>query len=366
LRQLDIRFKLVLILIISTLVFWAGSLYLSLSLLGTILFIWFISGLRFRDLKPIGKIKWFIIAIIFFHSYFSFERDLLLFTFFKWAFMISKEGLQQGFLMGSNVLVMLLFTALVRKTSKPEDVLSGLQGLGMSVDQATVLDATMELVELKQIRKKDKGRQGPKKGAGKEKRKLWGIIKGKVDFLVDMVNTQMDEAKAKFKSSHLTIMVTFTGIISVIRFIKVAPGLPVAPGHKNVLILPLFINAAKLSGQRFTATNMGFLSGLVNFLAGFGKYGPLGPLQFMAPGLVIDLLRPIFKKSNSIIVFGLVGLLAGASRVAAEICLAYLVGMPQEFYLVYLPFVISQCSFGLLSAPVTKYLSNNLNNAKNN
>ncbi len=350
-----------LILVISILVFWVGSLYLSLSLLGAILLIWFLSGLGFRDLKPIGKIKWFILAIIFFHSYVSFERDFLLFTLFKWAFMISREGLQQGLLMGSNVLVMLLFTALVRKTSRPEDLLSGLQSLGMSMDQATVLEATMELVEMKQSQKKEKGQQGLKKGEGKEKRKLWSIIKGKVDFLVDMVNTQMDESKAKFKSSHLAIMATFTGIISVIRFVKVAPGLPVAPGHKNVLILPLFINAAKLSGKRFTATNMGFLSGLINFLAGFGKYGPLGPLQFMVPGLVIDLLRPLFKKSNSIIVFGLVGLVAGASRVAAEIALAYLVGMPQEFYLVYLPFIISQCSFGLLSAPVTKLLSNNLN-----
>jgi len=361
LRHLDIRLKLVIILVVSVLVFWAGSLYLSLTLLGAILVIWFLSGLGARELKPIGKIKWFILAIIFFHSYFSFERDFLVFTFFKWAFMISKEGLQQGLLMGSNVLVMLLFTALVRKTSKPEDVIKGLQSLGMSVDQATVLDATMELAEMKQGQKKEKGQQVPKKGEGKEKRKLWGIIKGKVDFLVNMVNTQMGDAKAKFKSSHLAIMVTFTGIISVIRFIKVAPGLPVAPGHKNVLIIPLFINAVRLSDKRFTATNVGFLSGLINFLAGFGKYGPLGPLQFMVPGLVIDLLRPLFKKSNSIIVFGLVGLVAGASRVAAEIALAYLVGMPQEFYLVYLPFVISQCCFGLLSAPVTKLLSNNLN-----
>ena len=179
-RHLDIRLKLVIILVVSVLVFWAGSLYLSLTLLGAILIIWFLSGLGARELKPIGKIKWFILAIIFFHSYFSFERDFLVFTFFKWAFMISKEGLQQGLLMGSNVLVMLLFTALVRKTSKPEDVIKGLQSLGMSVDQATVLDATMELAEMKQGQKKEKGQQVPKKGEGKEKRKLWGIIKANI------------------------------------------------------------------------------------------------------------------------------------------------------------------------------------------
>lgn len=131
--------------------------------------------------------------------------------------------------------------------------------------------------------------------------------------------------------------------------------------------MPLFINAVKLSSAPFTATNLGFLSGIINFQAGYGqKYGPLGILQFMVPGFVIDLLSPIFKNSNSILIFGFVGLLAGASRVAAEITLAYLVGMPQEFYIVYLPLIFSQCAFGMFSAPVTKYLSNNLNNVGDN
>lgn len=230
--------------------------------------------------------------------------------------------------------------------------------MGLSIDQATVLDATMELVEHQRERKKKKSNKGEKP---KGKRKLGDIIKGKIEFLIDQVNEQMSDAKEKFKSSQLAITVTFTGIISAIRFIKIAPGLPIAPGHKNILIMPLFINAAIISDKRFTATNIGFLSGLINFLAGFGKYGPLGPLQFMVPGLVIDLLKPIYNKTNSIVIFGLVGFLAGASRVAAEITLAYLVGMPQEFYLVYLPFIIAQCSFGLLSAPVTRLLSNNIN-----
>ena len=358
LRHLEIRLKLLLILVVSVLVFWAANLYLSVSILLGILLLWFGSGLRFGDLKQVSKIKWFVLAIVFFHSYFSFERDLLLFTFFQWGFSISSEGLMQGLLMGSNVVVMIALTTLVRKTSKPAEIVRGLQKLGLSIDQATVLDATLELVDGKRRKKKDEQKKQEKTGKGK--RKLSDIIRGKIDFLVDMVNNRMREAKDKFKNSHLAIIVTFTGIISAIRFIKVAPGLPVAPGHKNVLIMPLFINAVQLSEKRFTATNMGFLSGLINFLAGFGKYGPLGPLQFMVPGLVIDLLSPIFKNSKSIIVFGFVGLVAGASRVAAEISLAYLVGMPQEFYLVYLPFIISQCSFGMLSAPVTKFLNSNI------
>ncbi|MBL4734927.1 MAG: hypothetical protein JKY18_06250 [Flavobacteriales bacterium] len=357
--HLDIRIKLLLILAISVIVFWAANLVVSLSLLLALLAIWFLSGLNIKELKPVGRIKWFVLAIIFFHSYFSFDRDILLFTLFNWAFAISREGLSQGVLMGSNVLVMILITALVRKTSKPEELLNGLQKLGMSIDQATVLDAVLEVVEIKKGRKKNRRKDDKKTGRGKWK--LRDIIRGKIEFLVEMVNQRMDEAKSKFKNSHLAIIVTFTTVISLIRFIKVAPGLPIAPGHKNVLIMPLFINAVKLSQKRFTATNLGFLSGLINFLAGFGKYGPLGPLQFMIPGIVIDLLAPIFRNSNSIFIYGLVGFVAGASRVAAEISLAYLVGMPQEFYLVYLPFIISQCSFGMLSAPVSKFLSNHLN-----
>jgi len=144
---------------------------------------------------------------------------------------------------------------------------------------------------------------------------------------------------------------------------KIAPGLPIAPGHKNVLIIPFFIMAGKMSAKKFPATSIGFISGLVHMMAGFGKYGPLGPLQFMVPGFLIDILNIPFKNMHSLLVFGLMGLIAGAGRVAAELSLAALVGMPLEFYLVYSPFIFMQCLFGLLSAPVTKYLYNNLPNA---
>jgi hypothetical protein len=142
---------------------------------------------------------------------------------------------------------------------------------------------------------------------------------------------------------------------------KITPGLPLAPGHKNVLIVPFFILSSIKTKKSYAATSIGFISGTANFMAGFGKFGPFGILQFMVPGLVVDLLMIPFRNSRSIFVFGLIGLLAGASRIAAEITIAVILGAPLEFYIVYLPFILSQCAFGMLSAPVTKYLAEKIN-----
>ena len=145
-------------------------------------------------------------------------------------------------------------------------------------------------------------------------------------------------------------------IVTFIRFMKIAPGFPIAPGHKNVLIIPFFILATRLTQQKFAATSIGFLSGIIHFISGFGKFGPLGIIQFALLGFIIDILMLLFRQNKSILIFALVGAIAGLTRVSIEIGLAWILGMPVEYYLFYSPYIISQCTFGALSAIVTKYL----------
>ena len=355
-RNLNVHLKLIFIVLVSVVVFIAHSLYVTTGLLLLQLLLWWIAGLPIKKLKSLGKIKWFLFMILFFHSFFTLENDFVLFELFDWDCHISIAGLENGLLMAGNVLTMLAATLLVRQTSKQGDLIMGFQGLGLKKDHAIILDSVMSFTENE--------RKLKKRGEGEIKSEsdlsVKGLIKGKGEKIVRMINEQLEEARSKYKNNDLVVISTFTMIVTTIRFMKIAPGLPIAPGHKNILIIPFFILAGRMSNKRFPATNIGFISGIVHFLAGFGKYGPFGPLQFMVPGLVVDLLNPLFKKSNSVFVFGLIGLLAGASRVAAEISLALLVGMPLEYYLVYLPYIFSQCLFGMLSAPVTKYLHNKL------
>ncbi|MGB0882635.1 MAG: hypothetical protein ACPGSO_06745, partial [Vicingaceae bacterium] len=226
----------------------------------------------------------------------------------------------------------------------------GLRKLGMPKDFSLIIDGILETIE---SQPKKKNKNGKNKGEGIS---IKSVLKGNFSEITDLINSKLDEARATFANNDVAIISAFSLIVTLIRFMKITPGFPIAPGHKNVLIIPFFILASRLTNKRFAGTSIGFLSGIIHFMSGFGKYGPLGILQFALLGLIVDLFMLLFKKSNSIIVFCIIGAIAGFTRVSAEIGLAWLLRMPVEYYLFYLPYVASQCLFGAASGIVTKYL----------
>jgi len=133
-----------------------------------------------------------------------------------------------------------------------------------------------------------------------------------------------------------------------------------------VLIIPIFILGAYLTKGGFTATSIGFISGVFHFIMGFGKFGPFGLLEFVALGFVVDVLMKATKHSKSLVLFGFIGIIGGITRVIASITIALLLRMPKEFYMVYAPYILSQSLFGLLSAPISIYLINNIRLEKKN
>ena len=138
--------------------------------------------------------------------------------------------------------------------------------------------------------------------------------------------------------------------------VKIAPGLPLAPGHKNILVIPVFIHGISKSRKKLAGLQIGSISGILHFSMGFGKYGPLGILQFSVLGLVIDLLLKLPIKKTNLIFLMLIGGIGGAVRVGSEILLSLLFGMPGAFYLLYLPYIISQVSFGIASGIISRAL----------
>jgi hypothetical protein len=82
-----------------------------------------------------------------------------------------------------------------------------------------------------------------------------------------------------------------------VRLLRVLPGLPFLPGHKAVLLLPLYLFGAARGSGRFTATAVGLIVGLLSLMQGDGRYGALEVLKHVAPGLLADLLWPLARRA---------------------------------------------------------------------
>lgn len=322
--------------------------------------LWGVTQIPLKKLKPLRKIMWFALMLIFFHTFFTRAIDIEIFQIGTWKFGLSKTGAFVGLLMVAKLLTMLLATFVVRNNTKPKDFMRGLQTLGLSQSSAEILDAMFSMEGEARKSKKQKKKKGDAKAKSEEqqapspttKQILRGNFTSITDFISDKLNTNRD----KYSDADTGIIASFSIMVMLVRFLKIAPGFPIAPGHKNVLIVPLFILASRLTKTKTAATKIGFLTGTVHFAFGFGKYGPLGILQFAVMGIVVDGMMLLIGKSESTAVFALIGLIAGLTRVTAEIALMLLLEMPLEYYLLYSPYILSQCIFGASSAIVTKYL----------
>jgi len=342
--------RIIYILAVSVCIFVFNNIYIVLGLLTLQIALWISLFIPLKKLKPLKRIQTFLLVLIFFYTFFHGEIDFILISIKKWKFGVSYSGFYAGLFMASKLLTMLLATFVVRFTTSSQEFMTGLKSLGLSNDFSLIIDGILKTIE---TQPKKKNKDSNKKGKGIS---IKSVLKGNFSEIVDLINSKLDEARANFANNDIAIISAFSLIVTLIRFMKITPGFPIAPGHKNVLIIPFFILASKLTNKKFAGTSIGFLSGIIHFMSGFGKYGPLGILQFALLGLVVDLFMLLFKKSNSIVIYSIIGLVAGFTRVSSEIGLAWLLRMPVEYYLFYLPYVTSQCLFGMASGAVTKYL----------
>lgn len=151
------------------------------------------------------------------------------------------------------------------------------------------------------------------------------------------------------------VAVTMLGI----KVLKLLPGIPFAPGHKGVLLIPLYIAAGVLTRSRFGATLTGATMGTVAFLFGDGRYGLFEIAKHIAPGLVIDALMPLLRgadlarRGRRVALWTLVGMLAALGRYATITAIALAVQAPALVYAVLVPGLIAHALFGALSGLVT-------------
>jgi hypothetical protein len=146
-----------------------------------------------------------------------------------------------------------------------------------------------------------------------------------------------------------------------VKLLKLLPGLPFAPGHKGVLLLPLYLVAAQLTRTRAGATLTGLTMGTVAFLLGDGRYGVFEIAKHVAPGILVDLLIVPTRalagrgagRTRRVLVWSTLGLIAALGRFATVTVIALAVQPPAIVYAVLLPGLLVHAIFGALSGLVT-------------
>jgi len=360
-------------------VFFLNDLFILLGIIAVHLGLYFTIKNPKKSLRFLLKVKWFVLLIFLVHSLTG-ENDIPLLEIKKWDWVLalSYEGLYLGGVMGCKLIAMLMITQVVRFTMKSNDFVQGLTGLGLSASSAEIIDQIIDIVSSE--KKKNAGGKGNGgggggngKGGGKGNRNKGGsdpeedkatdvLFKGKVGGIPKKLIGRLNFATEKFKNNPNATIASSALAITLIRMVKIAPGLPVAPGHKSILVFPLFINAILKSKKPFAGIQIGSISGILHFSMGFGKYGPLGILEFIIVGGVIDLMLKLpFKKTNLIYLMS-IGAVAGITRIGIEILLAYILGISSAFFILFLPYIISQISFGIASGFISRAILKTNNN----
>jgi hypothetical protein len=139
-----------------------------------------------------------------------------------------------------------------------------------------------------------------------------------------------------------------------IKALKVLPSIPFAPGHKLVLLTPLYIVAALRTRTRAGATLTGLVMGSVAFLLGDGRYGIFEIAKHVAPGLLCDLFVPFVRsRKPGVFSWSVLGGLMGVGRFATIFMVTLVVQAPRVAWAILVPGLIVHTTFGVLSGLVS-------------
>jgi len=166
---------------------------------------------------------------------------------------------------------------------------------------------------------------------------------------------------------------TISGIAAVMmafKLVKVLPGVPVMQGAKATFFIPLYILAADRTHTRWGGSIAGGTMGFIAFLNGDGRYGIFEVLKHLVPGLVIDLLWPIFRVlPHRPWKFVLLGLIAAFARTSTEFVMILALGADNATLLVFpalrlIPNSIAGLMSALVSYPVVTHLGSERTRAR--
>lgn len=295
-----------------------------------------------------------------------------------WTVPVNVSGLTVAGLMCLQILTVVLASSVVRLTSQGTDMADGLARLGLPRLFVHALDHTFGLLAgfPQRGRGQGGGREPSTRATDNTAGRGWRgffttlgkLLRGDAGFLIKPVHDGLERSRAQMirqvdgrldqKLTHDVAVVSGIALVMAsFKMLKFLPGVPFAPGIKGVLLLPLYVLASQRTLSPWGGTAAGSIMGVIGFLQGDGRFGVLDVVQHVAPGLVIDLARPLVRRlPPSALVYCALGFVATIARTATQWVVVLLLGARAEVYLFPAVAMVPMLIAGTLSGFVTVYL----------
>ena len=326
-----------------------------------------------ETVRPVWRLKWLFLFLIGCYVLLPAESpaagDLVMrwrVPLFDWLIPLNLTGLERATLMCLQILTLLLASTVVRATGSGSDLVDGLRALRLPDLFVYSLDHTLELFR-GAPKKSGRGRAEAAEG-GSTLSTVKRLLRGDIGEFVQTIRTNIESAgeRADHESDRrlgpqlvhdIRIVTGIALCMASVKVLKLLPGLPFAPGHKALLLFPLYVLASRLTHSRWGGTAAGSIMGVVGFLLGDGRFGVLEILKHVAPGLVIDLASPVVQRlPASTLVYCFLGLAAAGGRITTELVLVLLLGARAEVYLFPAAVLLPNLLAGFLSGFVTIFV----------
>ena len=368
--------------------------------------LWLGLGLGPRRLaRQLSKLALFLSVIIVAYAFTGLDQggdDWRQLSVLGWAIEVNLSGLRAGLSMALRVIAVVLASQVVR-AGDPRALATGLGQLGVPRSASLAIDTVLVLLgDASGGRGRGGGGGGGGgrgggggggggRGRGRSWRGFWSglrrLARGDVSLLVERMHQQVARAQQHISTSaalgpasaaseparsqsqepgpdgevralgaDIAVIAGVALTMLSIKALKLLPGIPFAPGHKGVILIPLYIAAGLLTRGRAGATITGLTMGTVAFLLGDGRYGVFEIAKHVAPGVIVDLLVPLVRgreRSLRLWAWSLLGLAVALGRYATVTVIALAVQAPAVVYAVLLPGLLVHAVFGVLSGLVS-------------
>jgi hypothetical protein len=361
-RSLDPRLLALYLIAVAVGVFFLPAWWMVAIAAGTQAALWLAVGLGIGPLlRQLRKLAFFCAFLLICYALFSEDpatdrwRTVSVFGWFDLDLNLS--GIETGGAMVLRVITVVLASQVIR-AGDPKAFAAGLGKLGMPRKVSEALDAVLELMG-----ERGRGGGGGGGGGGGRGGGMRRLVKGDISVVAEKLQGQIARAKERVTDPDVAIIAGIALTMLGVKALKFFPGLPFAPGHKGVVLIPLYIVAGALTRSRFGSTLTGLVMGTVAFLMGDGRYGIFEIAKHVAPGLLVDLLLPLMGdlRKRGVVAWSLFGLVVALGRFATVTVIALAVQPPAIVFAFLLPGLAIHATFGVLSGILTVPLLRALN-----